>query len=157
MKEISNIGKQMLSFQDQLAREYKYKPIEINIFIGDVRQKYLKALPDWCKVDGDTHMSLYSLDGTLIAMGYRRIVIGDYGAFIECSPEQVCKFNLHCKPGQEYRIHDERFSRNAKYHWLTAKDRSDCKIYLQQKTVAYADYIPGMYYISPYEVQAETK
>lgn len=153
MKEISDIGKQMLAFQEQLAKEYGYKPIEINIFTGDVRQKYLDALPDWCKINGDACAPLYTLDGTIIATGYKRIVIGDYGAFIECTPEQMHRYNLRCKPGQEYRIYDERYSRNAKYHWLTAKDYSDCKIYLQQKTVTYADYVPGMYYISPYEVE----
>lgn len=81
-----------------------------------------------------------------------RIVIGDYGAFVEISPERILRNNLHCKEGQEYRFTDERYAKNVKYLWLTAADRSDCKIYLQKKRVDYADYVPGMYYISPYEV-----
>lgn len=98
---------------------------------------------------------LYTLDGTQIATGYQRIVIGDYGAFVEIAPGQICKDALRCKPGQEYRYAEERFAANIKYLWLTTKDRSDCKIYFQKKGVNYADYVPGMFYISPYEVCVE--
>ena len=152
MKPISEIGRKMLTFQSRLALEKGYKPIEPNLFLGDVRQKYIEALPDWCSLHGDPASPLYSLDGTLLCNGYTRIVIGDYGAFVEISPQQIRKEALRCQPGQEYRQQDDRFSANIKYLWLTAKDNSSCKIYLQKKTVSYADYLPGMYYISPYEV-----
>lgn len=152
MKSISEVGRKMLAFQCGLAAEYRYEPIEPNLFLGDVREKYRAALPGWCKESGDPAASLFTLDGTLLCRGYRRIVIGDYGAFVEISPDQICREVLRCKPGQEYRYQDERFAENVKYLWLTAKDRSDCKIYLQKKTVSYADYVPGMYYVSPYEV-----
>ena len=122
------------------------------MFDEDVRDKYLKALPDWCVLDGDSSVPLYSLDGTQIATGYKRVVIGDYGAFIEISPQQIIKDILCVKKGQEYRYNDDRFAEHVKYLWLTAKDASDCKIYLQKKTVDYADYKPHMYYISPYEL-----
>ena len=145
MKPMSEIGKEMLAFQERLAREYHYEPIEPNLFLGDVRKKYLGALPGWCKVDGDPDAMLYSLDGTLLSKRYIRVVIGDYGAFLECTPEQVCKENIQYKPWQEYRYQDERFSKNVKYFWLTAKDRSDCKIYFQKKAVDYADYMPGFF------------
>ena len=130
-----------------------HKPIEPNLFLGDVRQKYKEALPEWCIIEGDPTVHLYTLDGMLLSDGYARVVIGDYGAFIEIAGDQIHKETLRCKPGQEYRNQDERYSKNVKYLWLTARDRSDCKIYLQKNTVSYADYIPGMYYISPYEVE----
>lgn len=155
MRELSAIGKEILAFQERLAAEHNYKPVEVDLFIGDVREKYRSALPAWCSIDGDNAAQLRSLDGTLICEGYERIVIGDYGAFVEISPARVCKDNLCCKRGQEYRMSDERFAANVKYLWLTTKDRSDCKIYLQKKIVSYADYQPGMYYISPYEVFKE--
>lgn len=155
MKQISKIGQDMLAFQERLAAEHKYKPVEVNLFIGDVREKYRNALPDWCVVSGDEGAALYTLDGTLLCVGYERIVIGDYGAFIEICPGNIRKEALCCKRGQEYRMSDERFSVNIKYLWLTTKDRSDCKIYFQKKKVSYADYLPGMYYISPYEVYVE--
>lgn len=152
MKEITAVGKKMLQFQEHLAAGHHYKPIEIDLFLGDVRQTYLQNLPDWCSLTGAPQTPLYTLDDTLVCTGYERIVIGDYGAFIEISPEQIRKETLRCKPGQEFRQNDPRFSKNVKYLWLTAKDLSGCKIYFQRKRVDYADYIPGMYYISPYEV-----
>jgi len=151
MKQISDQGRRILAFQAKLASIYGYAPIEPNLFFGDVRRKYKDALPAWCATAG-TSVPLYTLDGTRICEGYKRIVIGDYGAFVEIAPEQICKEVLHCKPGQEYRYENARYATHAKYLWLTAKDHSDCKIYLQKKRVAYADYMPGMYYISPYEV-----
>lgn len=152
VKQMSELGRVMLAFQESLAAEYGYEPIGLNLFLGDVREKYRAALPEWCNMDGNDAMPLFSLDGTQLCDGYDRIVIGDYGAFIEISPDHILQNNLHCKVGQEYRFTDERYAKNVKYLWLTAADHSDCKIYLQKKRVDYADYVPGMYYISPYEV-----
>lgn len=155
-KNISQIGKEMLLYQELLAKKYKYKPVPIDLFHGDVRDKYLAALPKWCQLEGSDE-DLYTLSGTKIAAGYRRVVIGDYGAFIEFSKEQAVEEKLHCKKGQEYRYLDTRFIGHVKYLWLTAKDDSDTKIYLQKKTVDYADYRPGFYYVSPYEVQTKER
>lgn len=157
MRQISKRGREMLAFQDGLAAKYGYKPIGLNLFLGDVREKYKSALPEWCNMTGDEAMPLFSLDGMQLCRGYDRIVIGDYGAFVEISPEYILQNNLCCKVGQEYRITDERYAKNVKYLWLTAADNSDCKIYLQKKQVDYADYVPGMYYISPYEVVPGTE
>ena len=152
-KEMSKVGKQMLAFQARLAEEHHYEPLsQISMFDGDVREKYIQTLPEWCKISGDVSANLSTLDGTVIATGYERIVIGDYGAFIEISPQNIVKSVLCCKQGQEYRYKDPNFVDRVKYLWLTAKDKSDCKIYFQKKTVDYADYVPGMYYISPFEV-----
>lgn len=148
---ISDIGKEMLQFQEMLAKEHKYAPIEPDLFLGDVRDKYRAALPDWCCDSGD-NIKLCSIAGTILCSGYSRIVIGDYGAFVEIKPEQIISAALKCKTGEEYRYQDERYAKNVKYLWLTPTDDSNCKVYLQSKTVEYADYIPGMYYISPYEV-----
>ena len=152
VKQMSELGRVMLAFQETLAAEYGYEPIGLNLFLGDVREKYRAALPEWCNMDGNDAMPLFSLDGTQLCIGYDRIVIGDYGAFVEISPDHILQNSLHCKVGQEYRFTDERYAKNVKYLWLTAADHSDCKIYLQKKRVDYADYVPGMYYISPYEV-----
>lgn len=148
---MTDIGKEMLKYQADLAEEWGYKPIP-PFFAMDIVQKYYATLPWWCILNGDC-IPLYSENGTQISNGYTRIVIGHYGAFIEISPSQIIKDNLKIKEGQEYRINDEQYSKHVKYHWLTTKDGSDCKIYLQQKTVDYADYVPGMYYISPFEIK----
>ena len=148
---ISSIGKSMLQFQENLAKERRYKPVQPDLFLGDVRDKYRASLPSWC-VLGGAETSLETTEGTFLCSGYRRIVIGDYGAFVEIAPSQINTEVLRCQPGEEYRYTDERFAKNCKYLWLTTKDLSYCKIYHQKKTVEYADYLPDMYYVSPYEV-----
>ncbi len=148
--QISETGREMLDFQERLAEEYGYAPIGYNLFLGDVRQKFRDALPEWCRLDGD-NISCRTLSGSLFASGYKRIVIGDYGAFLEFSSEQIA-CSLSVQPGQEYRIQDPQFAGRVKYIWLTVPDGSGIKIYFQQKTVSYADYVPGMYYVSPYEI-----
>lgn len=118
-----------------------------------IREYYRNNLPDYLSPEGQ-QINLYSSGGLLIASGYERIVIGDYGAYIEVSPEQIIKDSLRIQSGQEYRINDERFKDRVKYVWLTAKDDSGIKIYFQRRRVAYADYLPGMYYISPDEISS---
>ena len=90
---ITTIGREMLAFQDELAHAYHYKPVEYNIFFVDVREKYRRALPSWCRLDGDTTCALYAEKETQIATGYTRIVIGDYGAYVEISPKRFCRIN----------------------------------------------------------------
>lgn len=137
--------------QDDLAIKYKYKPLPSDLS-ENVRNEYLKSIPLNLNINGDSEFELKSKKGTLIAKGYERIVIGDYGAFIEFSVKQGIKENIIIQKGQEYRINDEKYRKNVKYYWLTANDLSGIKIYLQQKTVSYADYIPNMYYVSPFEI-----
>lgn len=58
---ISEVGARMLKYQEQLARDYGYKPIP-RTFFCDVRAEFQKALPKWCNVSGDT-ISLETADG----------------------------------------------------------------------------------------------
>jgi hypothetical protein len=86
--------------------------------------------------------------GTIIATGYRRVVIGDYGAYIEFTKNQLIKDAIGPKwPGDQ--------SREAAYIWCETKDASHTKVYLQQHKVQYANYKPGMYYVSPDDVFIE--
>lgn len=137
--------------QDQLSIKYKYKklPILVSEFAIDY---YKKNIPKQLLINGDNKFKIYSKQNTLISIGYNRIVIGDYGAFIEFDEKQVVKENICIKKGQEYRIYQDKYKKNVKYIWLTAKDGSEIKIYLQQKTVTYADYIPKMFYVSHYDI-----
>lgn len=145
----------MLKYQEQLADEYKYKPIP-RTFFKDVRAEFEETLPEWCNMSGDT-TKLETRSGTVIASGYNRIVIGDYGAFVEFSRAQANARHLKIKEGQSYRIEDPRYAEHVKYLWLTADDNSDVKVYDQKRSVEYADYKPGMLYVSVYEVfPAET-
>lgn len=162
MRELTHQGKTMLAFQAQMATVHKYKPIPIDLFNGNIRDKYIKELPEWCFWDDksdaldhlfaesayvtDNQIPLYDREGLQICSGYHRIVIGDYGAFVEIPESMICQENIMCKKGQEYREKDEKY-KNVKYLWYTGKNTADCKIYLQKKTVDYADYVPGMMFI----------
>lgn len=142
--------KEVIELQEILAKDYGYKPIPPMLAML-YHEIYNENLPSEFKIEGEKK-KLFTKKGTLIAMGYSRIVIGDYGAFIEISKDDIVSDNIIVKHGQEYRIYEERYAKHAKYHWLTVADGSFCKIYFQQHTVEYADYKPNFYYISPYEV-----
>ena len=135
-----------------LATRYKYRKLNKKLS-AEVRQKYLDNIPLELNIKGDINFKIYTLSNTLISNGYNRIVIGDYGAFIEFDKSQIIRENIKIKEGQEYRINDPIYSENVKYYWLTAKDNSDIKVYYQKKTVTYADYKPEVFYVSPYEIK----
>lgn len=134
----------------ELIKEYKYAPLPAELSTAQ-RAQYLEELPSIFKIDGDENCELYCAGGTKISNGYNRIVIGDYGAYIEFTPSQAAIENFIVAPGEEYRL-DERYRSTVKYYWLCPKLHPEIKIYFQQKPVDYADYRPLMFYISPYEV-----
>jgi len=88
----------------------------------------------------------FTRSGTLIGRGYNRVVVGDYGAYVEFTHEQINKSAII-----------DKFSRGnpkpyQKYWWMESFDIDSIKIYEQIKTVKYADYKPGMFYISPVDL-----
>lgn len=163
---IDTVGKEILKYQENLAEQYKYRNVPKKR-IDEVYDVYIEALPTFLDIDTlktieldktycyelkGKDIPIYSRNGTLIAEKYDRIVLGNYGAFIEIDKNDIILSNLKIKEGQEYRIQDPKYSEHVKYHWYTTKDESDCKLYFQQKRVTYADYKPGKWYISPYEI-----
>lgn len=115
------------------------------------RSFFRDNIPEWLREIGE-NVPLYTSSGSLISNGYDRIVVGDYGAFIEFDYDNAITDSFVIAPGQEYRVCDERYSKNVKYIWLTINDGSNVKIYHQRKGVSYADYKAGKYYISVHEV-----
>lgn len=83
--------------------------------------------------------------GTKIAVGFNRVVIGDYGAYLEITSGQLCHENIQNK-------WNRKPNRPVKYIWMETKDELRTKIYFQQVTVKYADYVVGRYYVNPDEV-----
>ena len=100
---------------------------------------------------GSADVRFYSGSGTLLAQGYVRVVIGGRGAYIEFAREQMALENLHIPPKQEWRLDSE----NAYYIERRSNDESSVKVYDQKRTVDYADYKIGMFYIAPAEVVIE--
>lgn len=135
---------------EELVQKYHYKPLNKELSAKQ-RQLYLAALPKDFLVEGNLNCKLYDEKYNLIAYGYSRIVIGDYGAYVEIPLDKMILKNLIIKPGEEYRFKPE-YS-NVKYHWYCLKNNQDIKIYYQKHTVPYANYKPEMFYISPYELK----
>jgi len=77
--------------------------------------------------------------GHSIAKGYTRVVIGDRGPYVEFHPDQMKMDNIF-------------IPLNQRHKWFI-EYRSKCDhklfIYHQRKTVKYADYKIGMFYIDP--------
>jgi hypothetical protein len=133
----------------ELVEKYKYKKLPKELS-EQQREYYLSQLPSEFCLEGDFNCELYDLKGNKISNGYNRIVIGDYGAFIEIDVDHMLTNNLKVASGQEYRF-TERY-KNVKYHWYCLKNNEDIKIYYQRHTVSYADYKIDMFYIAPDEV-----
>ena len=138
-----------LKIEALLAKKYKYKPLSKELS-EKYRSYFRDNIPEWLKETGQ-NQPLYTNRGSIITNRYERIVVGDYGAFVEFS-EPIFEGQFIIAPGQEYRVFDDRYSKNIKYEWLTIDDGSNVKIYFQKRTVNYADYKPNMYYVSVHEV-----
>lgn len=89
-------------------------------------------------------LNIYLRDGTLFANGYNRIVHGGRGDYVEFEKEHILlplvyKFDNY--PTDDLDVY---------YWWFYPKGHPDTKVYYQRKTVKYADYKGGKFYVSPY-------
>lgn len=136
-----------LKIEAELAEQYKYKKLSLDLS-EKYRNLYKENIPPYLSLDGGG--ILKTRKGTIICNSYKRIVIGDYGAFVEFDDPNYERYII--APGEEYRVYDDKYKNNVKYIWLTINGGSWVKIYFQKKTVPYADYKPGMLYVSVHEV-----
>lgn len=88
--------------------------------------------------------NIYLLDGTLFALGFNRVVHGGRGDYVEFEEDQIL-LPLISKFGNDISKDDL----DIYYWWLYPKDHPEVKVYLQRKTVKYADYKVGKLYVSP--------
>ena len=95
-------------------------------------------------VKGNPEICFDTASGLPIAKGYKRIVIGDRGPYIEFGCNQLYMEKLHI-PKQRHVYFTE---------WRT-NDESNTMVYHQKRTVKYAEYIIGLYYISPSDLYIE--
>ena len=138
-----------LSVETALAKKFGYGKLPESLS-ERYREFFRENIPVWLNESG-SESQIFTRNGSLVSNGYKRIVIGDYGAFVEFSDMQASK-SFEIAKGQEYRITDERYNKYVKYLWMTVNDGSDIKIYRQKRLVVYADYVVGMYYVSVHEV-----
>lgn len=154
-KFMSSVDPKILEIAKKLKNNVKkgsknfYAPLpkeESNI----IREYFKNHL--YISVEGDNNTSFYNHDGMILATGYDRVVIGDYGAYIEFSESNMHMQNI------EHRWKNKGVgNRLIKYIWMQSKDDLKTKVYFQQAKVPYADYIPGKYYIDPSDLYTDSK
>lgn len=111
---------------------------------------------------GNAETAFYTPIGTLFAVGYRRVVYGDHGPYVEFE-----RCQLRCWLRRKF---DRNLPPDAYYEWLEPADGSGVKVYDQRRDVSqlpnppaggfrgnrpegYADYRPGFIYVSPWELR----
>lgn len=135
---------ELTDYISNITKYYNYKQLD-NATSKTVRRFYKEHIPEYLDING-SDTKLMDKHGTTICTKYDRIVIGDYGPYVEFSEENIFPQNFRIKKGQEYRM-EPRYA-NCKYIWMCTKsEKQDVKIYLQKGEVSYADYIPGKYYV----------
>lgn len=89
---------------------------------------------------GDNVTQFFTRSGELLATGYVRIVIGARGPYVELAVE-------HLNSGALRETHVSHF-----YYEELRSIIDEIKVYAQLRRVDYADYVPGMFYVSPFEL-----
>lgn len=117
----------------------------------DIRVKYAKRLilPETPK----EIVRFSTKSGTLVAIGYERVVIGDRGPYIEFKDSQIAKENIFVPPNQSWRLLPKY---DHCYYWeYRTNDEAFVKLYFQKKEVDYADYKVGLWYVSPFHLTSD--
>lgn len=122
---------------------------------------------------GNEQQIFYLTNKKIFAEGYKRIVYGDHGPYLEFEHKHI-KCRLFSKFGKSFK-HDDLPGSECKYYycWLFPYGDENTKVYLQIKPVnnlpnapkrndgkqssfnrkeGYADYKRGMYYVDPYSL-----
>lgn len=140
-------------YVSELVKYFKYKPLA-NAASREARKYYAERISPLLSIDGSSE-PLFDSSGKLICNGYDRVVIGDYGSYIEFDAINANTDRFVIPEGQEWRLNLKRYP-HVKYTWYTLKgSKSNVKLYHQINTVTYADYIIGKYYVSTDEVRTK--
>lgn len=90
-----------------------------------------------------THLK--TLAGTIICNAYERIVYGDKGPYIEFTKNQIYDQAFYIPRSLLWKLSDPK----VYYIEFRSNDGCNVKLYYQLRTVKYADYKMGYFYISP--------
>lgn len=97
-------------------------------------------LPPFC-TPADEQLEFRTRTGLVLARGYLRVEFGGRGPYIEFRPSQIVRDSIK---------HVE--AKWLQYSEFRSTDASNVKLYYQKQTVNYANYVPGMWYISPFDL-----
>jgi hypothetical protein len=103
-------------------------------------------------VKGNSTILFYTKKSSYpIAHGYIRVVIGERGPYIEFSKDQIRQNDIFIPDRTMWRVNDP----NAFYIEYRSLNVDNVMVYYQKKTVTYADYKIGLFYISPYDLTSD--
>ena len=103
-------------------------------------------------IEGNSTTQFFSKSGGLVATGYIRIVIGGRDPYVEFERGQLCYGQMHTPADQAWR-HNADFV----YYYEERITSDNIKVYHQVGRVDYADYIPGLFYISLFDLYVNDK
>lgn len=114
---------------------------------GVNRYEYTKDIPP-------NRALIYTLKGLQIATGFRRVVYGGRGAYVEFEDRHMLQDNLVITGGSEWRSDPDHVLYNKCYFILyNPRGEPATRVYYQRRVVDYADYVVGRWYISPIKLQ----
>lgn len=131
---------------DDLVGRHKYRPLSKDDSLA--AQAFYNGHLNGFEAQRDTLRN-----GVAFCTKYERVVVGDYGAYVEVAPEYLTA-TLEVAKGEEWRLNKdyiERRNLSVKYEWYVW---DGAKVYFQLDTVKYADYRKGYYYISVLDFDA---
>lgn len=112
-----------------------------------VRDKYLPRL-NIPEISNGSLIEFKTKSGLVLATGYTRMVIGERGPYLEFTTEQVRHNHIDIPSEEKHRIGNNIYY----YDEYRSLDPERVKLYFQKKTVKYADYKVGLWYISPFDL-----
>jgi hypothetical protein len=135
-------NKEMLTLCELLGETRKYRPLpkKIKPWFYDQYLRYMNGF------SGPDARTTATINGVRICGKWDRVVVGDYGAYLEFDPEDLLVVK-EVPYEQRWRLDKaylERAGLNPKYVWYTV---AGVKCYHQLGTVKYADYKVGKMYI----------
>ena len=88
------------------------------------------------------------------AKDFNRVVVGDRGSYFEFETEHLIKENVFIPTDAQWRITPKYWKNVYYYEYRTTV--GNLKLYYQRKTVTYADYIVGKWYVSTEVAYSDT-
>ena len=102
-------------------------------------------------LSGDDNTRFETSTRLHVATGYTRVVIGGRGPYIEFLPSHLIWDSLQISDEENYRLEHPWKDKVFYVEWRS-KDQSNVKVYEQKRTVEYADYKVGLFYISAFDL-----
>lgn len=111
------------SYIKDMVAKYHHRPIPTTPAAGNVKTYYRDKLPAWAKKKISRKYPLYTKNGEKVCERYERIVIGDYGAYVEISASHLSD-NHFIYIDQNDPIDETISSRHSSHMTLALNDES---------------------------------